>query len=286
MPDLLKTPARAMRERDLRDTEARPGPASSDSADRGPFPATHSGADDAAVSREDEANMRRALGMLGGTTRSAQPSGNSERRPSGYNTPNSHASGHSGGHSGAQVPPRRHRFVQDGEVPVTVVRPRTEHASDLSCAAPASPTNRLDALQESLAAEQAARAVAERGLEEAQATIRTLQTRLSHLELAREEAVAQAQQAQAEAHQAQAQAEAAAMAAAEIAMHGERRPVPDASATRPVAMAAKISRTKAPKQAAPASEPEPEPVKWWLSSQAMRATPARRGRQRTAGPTE
>lgn len=285
MPDLLKTPVRNLRERDPRDGESRSGNASSEPMPasvpgRGVFALARSDADNAdAVSREDEANMRRALGMLGGPTRAAQPSGNSERRSSGHNTPN--------GHAGAQLPPRRHRFVQDGEVPVTVVRARAEHVADLSRVMPASPVNRIDALQESLAAEQSARAAAERALEEAQATIRTLQTRLSHLELAREEALAQAQQAQAQQAQAQAQAEAAVVAPADSAADAETVPVPDEPVAKPVAKAPKISRSKPRKQSKPAvEEAEPEPVKWWLSSQAMRTTPAKRGRPRAANGAE
>ena len=254
MPDLLKHPARALPERDLGDTERRSAPVSSS-----PFPAANPGADDASSSREDEANMRRALGMLGGSTRPAQPTGNAERRASGYNASNNH--------SGGQAPPRRHRFVQDGEVPVTVVRGRNEHAPDPLRALPASPVNRLDALQESLAAEQAGRATAERALEEAQTTIRTLQTRLSHLELARDEAQAQAQQAL---------SQAAAAMQAQASEPGEPRPMPEAAAAKPVATTARLTRGKRQKPI----EREPEPVKWWLSSQVTRTAPARRGRQR------
>lgn len=217
--------------------------------------------------------MRRALGMLGGSTRTPQAAGTSERRASAYSGSN--------GHAGAQAPQRRHRFVQDGEVPVTVVRPRNEHASDLSRAVPASPVNRMDVLQESLAAEQLARGAADRALEEAQATIRTLQTRLSHLELAREEALAQVQQV----HEQQAQAEAAAAARTKFAVEATHGPVAGA-VSKPAVMAAKMSRGKPRKQSRPVVEVEPEPVKWWLSPQALRVTPAKRGRQRTVDTPE
>ncbi len=273
MPDLLKASARDPRDTGRRDSPSADTAAAASSppdlAARSVFPAAGPRVDDASVSREDEANMRRALGMLGGSPRSAPASGNTERRAPAYNPPNGHAVSHAGGQSS----PRRHRFVQDGEVPVTVVRARSEHPPELSRAAAASPVNRIDALQESLVAEQAARAMAERALEEAQGSIRTLQTRLSHLELARDEAVAQAQHFQAQAEAAQAQLRAAMEAA-------ERHLRPDPQAPKPAASADRIARVKRAKQAV---EPdvEPEPVKWWLSPQAARSTPARR-RARTA----
>ena len=213
--------------------------------------------------------MRRALGMLGTAPRPAQPAGSPERRAAaGYTASNSHA----GSHPGGQGSPRRHRFVQDGEVPVTVVRPRADGAPDLSRAAAVSPVNRLEAVQESLAAEQAARATAERALEEAQATIRALQTRMSHLELARDEALAHLQQVRA-------QADLAAARTAEAPADAERRAIPEPPVIEPVA---RIARR--PKRAEPVVEAEPEPVKWWLSSESARATPIKRRRASAVAP--
>lgn len=269
MSDPLKPSARdtwaTEPRREVRSSDTMPSrPAQPDASGRDVFPAMSAGADDAAVSREDEANMRRALGMLGGSPRAGQPAGSVERRGASYP-----ASGHSAAHPSGQMSPRRHRFVQDGEVPVTVVRGRGEHAPELSRATQPSPVNRVDALQESLAAEQAARGAAERALEEAQASIRTLQTRLSHLELARDEAMVQTQQFQA-------QAEAAATALAAADAERQANPAP------PVApVTARVERTKRAKQQQVEPEAEPEPIKWWLSSAATPKVPGKR-RQRTA----
>ena len=76
----------------------------------------------------------------------------------------------------------RRRFVQDGEIPVTVVR--RDAATD---GAPQS--SRLQRTEAALAAETAARDRAERALHDAQAQIAALQTKIGHAELARVEAV-------------------------------------------------------------------------------------------------
>jgi hypothetical protein len=93
------------------------------------------------------------------------------------------------------VPGHKRRFVHDGEVPVTLVHGlvpgRREHA-DTNGARPganALPTNRLEVAEAALAAEIATRERAERALQEAQATIHDLQTKLGHADLARQEAV-------------------------------------------------------------------------------------------------
>jgi hypothetical protein len=84
-------------------------------------------------------------------------------------------------------PPRR-RFVRDGEVPVTVIRrdhqPDAEHG-----------INQLDAARQAVRSEAMARERAERSLEEAQITIRDLQTKLAHERLASVEALETAQRA-------------------------------------------------------------------------------------------
>jgi hypothetical protein len=74
----------------------------------------------------------------------------------------------------------RHRFVQDGEVPVVVVNPRQQRSEDEQAA--------LAVLEGKLAREREARQAAEAALEQATATIRQLQTRLAHAEIARREA--------------------------------------------------------------------------------------------------
>ena len=85
-------------------------------------------------------------------------------------------------------PPRR-RFVRDGEVPVTVIRrdhqPDAEHG-----------INQLDTARQAVRSEAMARERAERSLEEAQITIRDLQTELAHERLARDEAMEAAERAE------------------------------------------------------------------------------------------
>lgn len=274
MPDSLKPFTRELRDRDARPDSAQPT--------RGVFSPADSTAQDAAHLQQDEANMRRALGMLGNTARAPQAPGATERRP-----PNFSNGGHGGSHSGGPAT-RRHRFVQDGDVPVTVVRPRGDHASDPLRPA-ASPVNRLDALQESLAVEAAARASAERALEEAQSTIRTLQTKLSHLELARDEAVAMAQSRADEIAALSVEKAAAAVLPDEVLL----TPEPEAAGSWVVAAPAELSdapratrpaRSRRPKPAE--VEPEPEPVKWWITSQAAKTPTTRRARAKSvAAPT-
>jgi hypothetical protein len=90
----------------------------------------------------------------------------------------------------------RHRFVQDGEVPVVVVNPR-HHPPEEDRAA-------LAELERALACERDARQAAEKALRQAAETIRRLQTRLAHAEIAgREAATAVPAPAAAEAPKAQ-----------------------------------------------------------------------------------
>ena len=121
-----------------------------------------------------EAQMRRALGLYGGmrqradNERTEQPVRMMDRF------------GPQGGNQGLH----RRRFVQDGEIPVTVVR------RDPAADATATPqSSRLQRTEATLAAETAARDRAERALHDAQAQVAALQTKIGHAELARGEAV-------------------------------------------------------------------------------------------------
>jgi hypothetical protein len=78
--------------------------------------------------------------------------------------------------------PQRHRFVRDGEVPVTIRR--RDHQPDGEHGA-----NQLDAARQAIRAEATGKVRAERLLEEAQAMIRDLQTKLGHERLAKDEAL-------------------------------------------------------------------------------------------------
>ena len=225
--------------------------------------------------------MRRAFGLTGDrAVRSSPPS--TER-------PQAGPPGRLVGRSSADKP--RHRFVQDGAVPVTILN---RHRSDEAEGSPASRT----AIEAALQDERAARNRAERSLQEALATVRDLQTKLGHAELAHREASATAQAARAEADALRAEhgeqalrwtedlaAERAARAAAEAALAGTTHAREPAKRTRISASAAQPAldlqdASPAPMAKAPAkavvkrtrkgvSEPgrhEPEPVKWWLRS--------------------
>jgi chromosome segregation protein len=91
----------------------------------------------------------------------------------------------------------RRRFVQDGDVPVTVLRRDGGHdtlAQRPSHAGGGPTSSRLQRVEAALAAETAARERAERMLHEAHAVVRDLQTKIGHAELARNEAVNALQQ--------------------------------------------------------------------------------------------
>jgi hypothetical protein len=122
---------------------------------------------------EAESQMRKALGLLGEPNRHRQDADRSESRFNG------------GLH--------RRRFVQDGDVPVTVLR-RGEPGHDTvphRTVAPSVPptTSRLQRTEAALAAETSAREKAERQLSDTQMIVRDLQTKIGHAELAKTEAV-------------------------------------------------------------------------------------------------
>jgi hypothetical protein len=122
--------------------------------------------------------MRKALGLLGeaprhrpDTDRLEQPSRAGDRFSGGLH---------------------RRRFVQDGDIPVTVLRREQGHEppAHRGIAAPAAPTSsRLQRTEAALAAETAAREKAERSLAETQSVVRDLQTKIGHAELAKNEAI-------------------------------------------------------------------------------------------------
>jgi hypothetical protein len=109
--------------------------------------------------RATEAQMRRALGLQ------EQSSTPDRMPPSPANT-------------GAPHPHRRHHFVRDGEVPVTVIH--RDHDDGM---------NKLEAARRALTEQIAAREQAEQLLQEARTTIETLETKLTHERIAKEEAV-------------------------------------------------------------------------------------------------
>ena len=138
---------------------------------------------------------------------------------------------------GSSAPRGRHRFVQDGEVPVVVVNGHRR--------APEEGRAALTALEHTLELERAARAASEKALMQAEETIRQLRTRLAHAELAREERV----------REDTAREEAARVEAA--------APPPATEAPASVPAPKRGRRPKA--EASPAAEPdvEGEAIEWW-----------------------
>jgi hypothetical protein len=84
----------------------------------------------------------------------------------------------------------RRRFVQDGEVPVTVVRREQPDAAHASAGQAGPTSSRVQRIEAALATETAGRERAERALHEAQAALQALQTKIGHNDLAKNEAVA------------------------------------------------------------------------------------------------
>jgi DNA-binding transcriptional regulator YiaG len=92
----------------------------------------------------------------------------------------------------------KHRFVRDGEVPVTVIR--RDHRPDIVAhAGVASASDKeIETARQAIRTEIMAKERAERALAEAQDTIRRLQTQLAHEQMAKVEALLVAQQATSE----------------------------------------------------------------------------------------
>ncbi len=128
---------------------------------------------------EAESAMRRALGLLGDAPRHRSETDHAE-------TPQRTSDRFGGGL-------HRRRFVQDGDVPVTVLRREPGHDVSQHRVAPTAPpaptSSRLQRAEAALAAETAARVQAERALSETQAALRDLQTKIGHADLAKTEAI-------------------------------------------------------------------------------------------------
>lgn len=196
----------------------------------------------------DEARMRRALGLDQASAAPAAPS--LQQQPAQQRPEPTHP-------GQARV---RHRFVQDGEVPVEVVNARgtTERAERASGAAMG---GNASALQAELRAEQQARAGAERSLAEARAVLQALHTQLAHAELAHAEALATERRAREAAEAAITDREAAELRQHEAVFTAAPRLPIEAKAAPKRPRAAKPARQAAAKRA---REPAPKPVKWWL----------------------
>jgi hypothetical protein len=110
--------------------------------------------------RVEEEQMRRALGLREGSSSAPQ------------NVPPAAPPG--------AARPHRHRFVRDGEVPVTLVHHDHDDGSGI---------NKIAAARQALHDQVAARERAEHLLQEARTTIQTLETKLAHERIGRDEAL-------------------------------------------------------------------------------------------------
>ena len=136
-------------------------------------------AEDSAHSDHAEARMRLALGL-----QTEKQSPDPKQRPEQRRPASMHRAPEPGPSN------RRHRFVQDGDVPV-VLRHSPMSPAGYATRSP-KPVNRVEAAEAAANAAQLARAKAERHLEEARRVVHDLRTRLGHAELARDEALAAA----------------------------------------------------------------------------------------------
>lgn len=149
----------------------------------------------------------------------------------------------------------RHRFVQDGGVPVVVLNSRGEND-------PTAPLKaRIAELEAALEAERGAHGSTKRALQDSQSSAQAAQTRLVHAEFAHGEALAAERRARKEAEDA--------LQARSVPLEA---PVPIASLvasspaeTPPVAAAPVLRKApRTPRVPRVATTREPQPVKWWL----------------------
>jgi DNA-binding protein H-NS len=185
--------------------------------------------------QNDETRMRRALGLS-----SAGGSQTPQQRP--------------------EQARQRHRFVQDGGVPVVMLN----HKTDTDTAAL---RERIASLEAALEAERASHKSTRQALVEQQAQTTALTTRLAHDGLAHKEALAQERALRIHAQEA-------------LSAAAPRRPARPAPATPAADGAHQASGETAaepdptivlppkPKRGRPRSTtpPEPKPVRWWTPS--------------------
>lgn len=187
-----------------------------------------------------EQNMRRALGLSArGSTQAPQ------QRP--------------------EQARLRHRFVQDGGVPVVVLNHKTDGETSAL-------RERIATLDAALDQERTAHEATKRSLHEQQAQTHALQTRLVHADLAHKDALEQERRALTTAQEALAKALAEAAAAPPprrvarpapaISMHDATAPQDPANDAPPPDAPIKRKRGR-PRSALPK---EPKPVRWWTPS--------------------
>ena len=201
---------------------------------------------------------------------------------------------------------RRHRYVQDGEVPVVQLSSTARDRRRDGLPPPVSPQEpQADGTRAALAQERSARIRAEQALERAQATLLGFETRLGHAEITQREAVDLARTREATIARLQAdlleleerlgaaqrdlvearQRERALETDLENARAGSTdmplfadEPPPLLRVRRSGPTAAREVTPRASRAPSPAMEAEePEPVKWWLTP----APVLKRGARRT-----
>lgn len=188
-----------------------------------------------------ELNMRRALGLTSG----------------------------GGNGRGGAVPQQRadqargrHRFAQDGSVPVTVLNHRPDELSAKDA--------RIAELQASLENERNTHANTRRTLSEQQAAHQALQTRLAHMELAHRDALEAERRTLAVAQSALADAKAQPAPRRTPRPTAEPAALADATADAVDGPAAPTALPAAPKakRGRPRIHPprEPKPLRWWTPS--------------------
>ena len=150
---------------------------------------------------------------------------------------------------------QRHRFVQDGEVPVT----HLSGARDGD--ATASLRGRIATLETERDAEHAARLRAEQAAQAALTQVHALETKLAHVEMSGREAVAEERQLR---EQVEAELRQAVHARDEA-----RQELTAAAVLAPVKERLKAPRV--PKQQRAPRLKEPQPVKWWLGKSQPKA---------------
>ena len=159
----------------------------------------------------------------------------------------------------------RHRFVQDGGVPVVMLN----HKPDADTAL----RERIAAIEAQLEAERTAHAATRRTLGELQAAHQALQTRLVHAELAHTEALETERRHLGAAQQALAELQASPVRRTRVP-EPQPEPTHDARvfsptiAARPNKHKIEVASLEKPKRGRPRIHPipEPKPVRWWTPS--------------------
>ena len=175
----------------------------------------------------DELHMRETLGLAGRGRSSNRPQANA-------------------------APKQRHRFVQDGEVPVIHLSGQRDGDTTASFRA------RIAALEAECNAEHAARLKAEQAAQAALGQLHALETKLAHLEMSTRETVASERRLR---EQVEAELQSAILARDAA----RQEPAPAKERAKPL--------PRAPKQKGASREKEPQPVKWWLGLGKVKAAP-------------